>query len=36
MLPDAALNNLNGTEAGKVLAQENLDFLARSIRRDQY
>ena len=36
MLPDAALNHLNGEEAGRELAQKNLDFLARSIRRDQY
>lgn len=36
MLPDAALNHLKGPEAGRKLAQDNLDFLARSIRRDQY
>ena len=36
MLPDAALNHLGGAEAGRKLAQKNLDFLARSIRRDQY
>ena len=36
MLPDVALNHLNGAEAGRELAQKNLDFLARSIRRDQY
>ena len=36
MLPDAALNHLKGQEAGRKLAQDNLDFLARSIRRDQY
>ena len=36
MLPDAALNHLHGAEVGRKLAQENLDFLARSIRRDQY
>ena len=36
MLPDAALKHLHGAEAGRKLAQENFDFLARSIRRDQY
>ena len=36
MLPDVALNHLHGAEAGRELAQKNLDFLARSIRRDQY
>ncbi len=36
MLPDAALNHLNGADAGRELAQENLDFLARSTRRYRY
>ena len=36
MLPDAALRHLHGAEVGRKLAQKNLDFLARSIRRDQY
>ena len=36
MLPDATLNHSKDPEAGRKLVQENLDFLARSIRRDQY
>ena len=36
MLPDAAIVHGSGYELGHRQAQENLDFLARAIRRDQY
>ncbi|MGM9714165.1 MAG: DUF3843 family protein, partial [Prevotella sp.] len=34
LVPDAMLNDIRGIDHGRVLMQENLDFLARCMRRD--
>lgn len=34
MLPDLAMNDIRGKEHGRSLVQDNLDFLARCLRRD--
>lgn len=34
MLPDLALNDIRGKEYGRMLVQDNIDFLARCLRRD--
>lgn len=34
LLPDALFNDIRGTEHGRQLAQENLEFVARCMRRD--
>lgn len=36
MLPDACINSLKGLERGKQLVQENMDFIARFMRVDNY
>lgn len=36
MLPDACINSSQGSERGKELVQENMDFIARFIRTDNY
>lgn len=36
MLPDACINSTQGLERGKQLVQENMDFIARFIRMDNY
>ena len=36
LLPDVAINSLQGEERGHELAQQNLDFLARTLRRQEY
>ena len=36
LLPDVALNSLQGKKRGRELAQQNLDFLARTLRRQEY
>ncbi len=36
LIPDAALNSLQGEEHGRALVQDNLDFLARTLRRHDY
>lgn len=36
MVPDASFDDRRGKERGKQLAQENLDFIARSFRRSYY
>lgn len=36
MLPDAGLNSLKGAEHGRRLVQDNIDFLARALRRADY
>lgn len=34
LVPDAMLNDMNGKEHGRLLLQDNLDFMARCMRRD--
>lgn len=34
LVPDAMLNDMNGKEHGRLLLQDNLDFMVRCIRRD--
>ena len=34
LVPDAMLNDMNGKEHGRQLLQDNLDFMARCMRRD--
>lgn len=34
LIPDVAFNDIRGKEQGRLLAQENIDFLARCFRRD--
>mgnify|MGYP000043637772 FL=1 len=36
LIPDFALNSNHGYTRGRQLAQENLDFLARTLRRQDY
>ena len=36
LLPDFALNSNQGYARGRQLAQDNLDFLARTLRRQDY
>lgn len=36
LLPDARINSTKGAEYGKKLIQENLDFVVRFVRGDQY
>lgn len=36
LIPDAALNSLQGEEHGRALVQDNIDFLARTLRRHDY
>lgn len=36
LLPDASLNSMYGEERGRELAQQNLDFLARTLRRQEF
>ncbi|OPZ98510.1 MAG: hypothetical protein BWY72_00804 [Bacteroidetes bacterium ADurb.Bin416] len=36
MLPDAHMNHVLGPERGLALVQENMDFLARCLRNDDY
>lgn len=36
MIPDAAINSLKGSDYGRQLVQDNIDFLARSFRRECY
>lgn len=36
MLPDACINSTKGLERGKQLVQENMDFIARFMRVDNY
>lgn len=34
LVPDAMLNDINGKEHGRMLLQDNMDFMVRCIRRD--
>lgn len=36
LLPDACINSISGEERGRELTQQNLDFLARTLRRQEY
>lgn len=36
LLPDARMNSILGEEHGHALVQQNLDFLARTLRRQEY
>ncbi|QIU92911.1 DUF3843 family protein [Bacteroides faecium] len=36
MLPDACINSIKGMERGRQLVQENMDFIARFMRGDDY
>ncbi len=36
LLPDACVNSLHGPERGRQLVQENIDFIARFMRRERY
>lgn len=36
LLPDTAINSMQGEERGLELTQQNLDFLARTLRRQEY
>ena len=36
LMPDFALNSTEGYPRGRQLAQDDLDFLARTLRRQEY